>query len=122
MDAGELSRRVRAVLRRRDRSDAVRDELTGPEGIVMHLRAYEAFVEDRPLQLTPKEFSVLRLLLEHRGEVLSTDALSTRIWGYETFGSRNFVEAHISRLRSKIREAGPADVICTVRGVGYVIR
>ena len=122
MDAGELNRRVRAVLRRRDRSEAARDELTGPEGILMRLRAYETFVEDRPLQLTPKEFAVLRLLLEHRGEVLSTDALSTHIWGYETFGSRNFVEAHISRLRSKLRKAGATEVVCTVRGVGYVIR
>ena len=42
---------------------------------------------------------MLRLLLEHRGEVIHPDELSVSIWGYETFGSRNFVEAHISRLR-----------------------
>ena len=44
------------------------------------------------------------------------------VWGYETFGSRNFVEAHISRLRRKLSRAGTVGAIKTVRGVGYVIR
>ena len=88
----------------------------------MHLRAHEARVDDRVLDLTPKEFAVLRLMLERRGEVLETDTISTQIWGYETFGSRNFVEAHISRLRAKLLQAGADGVITTVRGIGYVIR
>ena len=65
---------------------------------------------------------MLRLMLERRGEVLETDTISTQIWGYETFGSRNFVEAHISRLRAKLLQAGADGVITTVRGIGYVIR
>lgn len=88
----------------------------------MHLRAHEARVEDRLLDLTPKEFAVLQLMLERRGEVLKTDAISSEIWGYETFGSRNFVEAHISRLRAKLLGAGADRVISTVRGIGYVVR
>jgi len=54
--------------------------------------------------------------------LLPTNTISAQIWGYETFGSRNFVEAHISRLRAKLNEAGAGEVITTVRGVGYVIR
>jgi DNA-binding response OmpR family regulator len=54
-------------------------------------------------------------------QVSDAPPLST-IWGYETFGQRNFVEAHVSRLRSKLAEVGAADVVSTVRGVGYVIR
>ena len=88
----------------------------------MNLRAHEVSVSGVKPQLTPKEFAVLRLMLERRGEVLTTDAISTQIWGYETFGSRNFVEAHISRLRKKLCDTGAVDVISTVRGVGYVIR
>ena len=122
MNASELNRRVRAVLRRRHRRDTSRDELPGPSSVMMRLRAHETYVGDEPLHLTPKEFSVLRLLLERRTEVLTTDTISTQIWGYETFGSRNFVEAHISRLRAKLARAGAADVVSTVRGVGYVIR
>jgi DNA-binding response OmpR family regulator len=121
MDAAELNRRVRAVLRRHGRRGEVHD-LFGPDDVVVRVRAYEVFVGEREVRLTPKEFSVLRLLLERRGEVLTTDRISTEIWGYETFGSRNFVEAHVSRLRSKLSRAGASSVLTTVRGVGYVIR
>ena len=122
MDSAELNRRVRAVLRRRTRPGVERQELEGPGGIVMHPGAHKVLVNEEQLNLTPKEFSMLRLLLEHKNEVMTTDDISTAIWGYETFGQRNFVEAHVSRLRSKLAEAGTSDVISTVRGVGYVIR
>ena len=118
----ELNRRIRAILRRRGGWDETPDALVGPAGVEMHLRAHEARVDDRVLDLTPKEFAVLRLMLERRGEVLETDTISTQIWGYETFDSRNFVEAHISRLRAKLLQAGADGVITTVRGIGYVIR
>ena len=118
----ELNRRIRAILRRRGGWHETPDELAGPAGVVMHLRAHETLIDDRVVDLTPKEFAVLRLMLERRGEVLKTDTISTQIWGYETFGSRNFVEAHISRLRAKLLQAGADGVITTVRGIGYVIR
>ncbi|MEZ4502089.1 MAG: response regulator transcription factor [Dehalococcoidia bacterium] len=117
----ELERRIHAVLRRA-RPERRPEALEGPEGLVLRPHAHEAFVRGRRLDLTPKEFAILRTLLEGRAHVLSSDELSTSIWGYETFGSRNFVEAHISRLRAKLRAAGAGEVIETVRGVGYVIR
>ena len=80
------------------------------------------WVGGEEVKFTPKEFAILRLLLEHRDEVISSDDLSVQIWGYETFGSRNFVEAHVSRLRSKLGKAGAPDVVTTMRGVGYVVR
>lgn len=123
LEIPELSRRVRAILRRsrggRARAD---DQLIGPDGIVMRLRSHAVCVGVEDVALTPKEFAVLRLLLEHRGEVINPDELSVEIWGYETFGSRNFVEAHVSRLRSKLAKAGAGDAVTTMRGVGYMIR
>jgi two-component system OmpR family response regulator len=65
---------------------------------------------------------LLRLLLEHRGEVLTADEISNAVWGHETFGARNFVESHISRLRSKLARAGASGVVTTVRGIGYIVR
>ena len=94
----------------------------GPEGLVMHVRLHEAHVGGSPLMLTPKESAILQLILERSGEVVAPNALSLAIWGYATFGSRNFVEAHISRLRGKLLEAGTTDLVRTVRGVGYVVR
>lgn len=120
-ELAELERRIRAVLRRSTgpRPD---DVLHGPEDIRLMLRAHEAFVGDKQVHLTPKEFDVLRVLLSRRGEVIAPDDLSVEIWGYETFGSRNYVEAHVSRLRSKLAEAGASDVVGTIRGVGYMVR
>ncbi len=117
----ELDRRVR-VLVRRDRLRQQSDELPGPEGLVMHVRSHEAYVGAERLTLTPKEFGILQVLLERRGEVVAPDQISLAVWGYETFGSRNFVEAHISRLRAKLSRAGTVGAIKTVRGIGYVIR
>lgn len=120
-EMAELERRVRAILRRATgpRPD---DLLHGPGDIRLLLRAHEAFVGERQVHLTPKEFEVLRVLLSRRGEVIPPDDLSVEIWGYETFGSRNYVEAHVSRLRGKLAECGADGVIGTVRGVGYMIR
>ncbi|MCA9851866.1 MAG: response regulator transcription factor, partial [Dehalococcoidia bacterium] len=100
-EIAELERRVRAILRRTTgpRPD---DVLHGPNDIRLLLRAHEAYVGDEQVHLTPKEFEVLRVLLSRRGEVIAPDDLSVEIWGYETFGSRNYVEAHVSRLRGKL--------------------
>lgn len=57
-----------------------------------------------------------------RGEAIAADALSSRVWGYETYGDRNYLEAQISRLRSKLAQAGAPSVIETVRGFGYIVR
>lgn len=117
----ELDRLVRARARRAaSRQRGV--ELQGPADIRMNVRAYEVFVGVERLSLTPKEFAILRLLLEHRGEVVETDRMSLNVWGHETYGSRNFVEAHISRLRQKLGRLGAGSIIATVRGIGYVVR
>jgi len=117
----ELDRRVRALLRR-SAGPRTEEVLIGPSDIRLHLRSHEVFVGDDILHLTPKEFDVLRVLLARRGEVVPPDDLSVEIWGYETFGSRNYVEAHVSRLRNKLADAGAPDTVATVRGVGYMIR
>lgn len=118
----ELAYRVQAIIRRQSGGERRDDRLQGPNTILMRVRAHTVSVGGRPLALTPKEFDVLHHLLERRGEVITADDLSVEIWGYETYGSRNYVEAHVSRLRTRLRLAGAPDVIETVRGAGYVIR
>ncbi len=118
----ELGYRIQAILRRRSGPFRTVDRLEGPHGIMMRVRAHTLAVRGQPLELTQKEFGVLQLLLERRGEVVTPDELSNEVWGYETFGSRNYVEAHLSRLRAKLGSAGVANAVETVRGTGYVIR
>ena len=74
----------------------------------------------RPVDLTAKEFELLRLLLSHPNRVFTRDFLLEHIWGYDYYGSTRTVDMHISRLREKIEDdpASPTYIV-TVRGVGY---
>lgn len=118
----EVMRRARALLRRRRVEEPAASSLDGPAGLHLDRSAHRASVAGEAVDLTQKEFALLLLLLERREDVMSADDISRAVWGYETFGARNFVEKQISRLRAKLSVAGAGDVVSTVRGVGYVIR
>ncbi len=98
------------------------EALFGPEGLTMYLRACVVACRGAELRLTTSEYELLRVLLEGRGEVQSADALSLSVNGYRTLGSKNYIEAHISRLRAKLATVGARGVVETVRGYGYVVR
>ncbi len=115
----ELVARVKSILRR---SSARRREPGG--GVLMHgsLRIdsgrREVTVEEREVQLAPKEFDLLWELLDHRGIVLTRDQLLERVWGYTFAGDTRTVDVHVGQLRRKL---GPACPIVTVWGVGYKV-
>lgn len=117
----DIVRQVHAALQSA-RDEVLDDILEGPDGLVMSQRSRHVAVDGRPVALTPKAFDVLRILLERRGEILSVDQIALAVWGYATLGSPNFVEAQISRVRSRLATAGRSDMIWTIRGVGYMIR
>ena len=89
--------------------------------IVLDTRARTVTASGHVLRLTVSEFELLKLLVSRRGTVLATDDIAREIWGYQSAGSANFLQAHVSRLRRKLREAGAKDPISTVRGVGYIV-
>lgn len=95
--------------------------LRGPRSLSLNTRTRRVHRNDLELPVTRREFDLLRVLLEHQGEVVTADDLSREVWGHGTFGSRNYLDARMSRLRSKLRVAGASGTIETVRGVGYVI-
>jgi DNA-binding response OmpR family regulator len=116
---GEFLARVRAALRRGLTSAAPIQEIeAGP--LRLDLAARRAFRADRELNLAPREFDLLSLLMRHRGAVLSRDLLLARVWGEDFPGDPRTVDVHIRWLRQKI-EADPSNPewIVTVRGVGY---
>ena len=102
-------------------TEPVTDE-TANDGIELDARGRRLFVAGTEIELTAIEFDLLTLLLGNRGTVVSANRIAREVWGYQTAGSRNFLQAHVSRLRSKLHDAGLPDAITTVRGVGYVIR
>lgn len=96
--------------------------LYGPADVELHPAARLAFCGGHELQLTSTEFALLQELLTQGGSVVSVDELSEAVWGHETLGAPNYVEAHVSRLRRKLREVGAGRVVETVRGAGYRVR
>ena len=121
----ELIARIRAVLRRADKNFLEAEEketlVLGP--IKMDLRQHKVMVRDNEIELTPKEFDLLHLLMSHPGRAFSREYLLENLWGYEFFGDTRTVDVHVRRLRQKI-EDNPAQPywLETVRGVGYRIR
>jgi DNA-binding response OmpR family regulator len=115
----ELLARVRAILRRAQPAAALPDELRFGD-IEVDFRSYEARKGGSPLEMTPKEFQVLRLLAARSGEVVTRDELLNEVWGYENYPTTRTVDNHVATLRAKI-ELDPANPehLRTVHGVGY---
>jgi DNA-binding response OmpR family regulator len=90
--------------------------------VELHPDSREVFVKGEPVELTRREFDLLCCLMEHRGKVLSRNALLNMVWGYDYAGETNTVDVYIRFLRSKIDEKNGARLIETIRGVGYTIR
>lgn len=81
---------------------------------------YEAFLGEERLELTPKEFDLLRLMASNQGKVYTREALLEKVWGYEYSGDTRTVDVHIRHLRQKLKDdSNYPNYIETVRGVGY---
>lgn len=81
-----------------------------------------ALRHDRTIELTMKEFELLKYLMEHPREVLTREQILENVWGYDFLGESNVIEVYIRYLRLKIEDEGEKRLIQTVRGVGYVLR
>jgi DNA-binding response OmpR family regulator len=126
----ELTARIRAVLRRHHEVRALEAELTevratlaGPE-LEEGLRFDEArrgvWFRGEPLELRPREYSLLNFLARHKGQVFTRETLLSHVWGYESNIDERTVDVHVRRLRSKLAGVDPdVDVILTEWGVGY---
>jgi two-component system, OmpR family, response regulator NblR len=82
----------------------------------------QAVRNDRAIELTMKEFELLKFLMEHPREVLTREQILENVWGYDFMGESNVIEVYIRYLRLKIEGEGQKRLIQTVRGVGYVLR
>lgn len=119
----ELIARVKARIRR---SHSMQDELRLKNqklvirDVVIDCDRFEVTVKGEKLELTPKEFELLRFLAEKPGKVLSRELLLEKIWGYDFVGDSRTVDVHIRHIRQKLEKApGAPNFIETVRGVGY---
>jgi two-component system response regulator VicR len=116
----ELLARVRALLRRAQpgKSSAPDELLLGD--VRVDFRSFEAKKDGEPLELTRKEFGILRYLASRAGEVVTRDQLLNEVWGYESYPTTRTVDNHVASLRAKIeRDPASPEHLRTVHGVGY---
>lgn len=114
----ELMARVRAALRRGPAGAA--KGVYSHNGLTLDDARHEVTLEGETLELTLKEFELLKILMENAGCVMPRDTLLDRIWGYGYAGETRTLDMHIRSLRQKLRDdAGGSGFIATVRGVGY---
>ena len=116
-DTGEVVARVRRILRRRPGADS--PDLVRCGDIAIDAARCEVAFKGRLVDLTFKEYELLKFLVNHKGKVFSRESLLSSVWGYDYFGGDRTVDVHIRRLRSKLDDT---DCIETVRNIGYRCR
>jgi DNA-binding response OmpR family regulator len=117
----ELLARVRAVLRRAPTLQEEHRLSTGE--LVIEDERHQVRVAGRPIELTPKEFELLKILAENPGVVMERDFLLEKVWGYAFAGATRTLDVHIRRLRQKIGDDPQSPrYIETVHGLGYKFR
>lgn len=112
-----LLRKIAAVLRRSSKQDETPRTIRYRD-LMLDLDGYKVHAGEKRVDLTPREFEILRELLTHQGRILTRQNLLQTLWKYEFFGEERIIDTHIKNLRKKL---GTADYIETIRGVGYRI-
>ncbi|WP_041273062.1 response regulator transcription factor [Desulforapulum autotrophicum] len=117
----ELMARIRALLRR----DGKRDTILTAGPLSLNTISRTVTLDNGPISLTSKEFSILEFLLHNRGSAVSRFNMAEHVWGneFDPFSMSNFVDVHIKNLRKKISPPGDKypPIIRTIRGIGFII-
>lgn len=124
----EMVARVKAQLRRYkkynlSKPESIDNTILVHSGLVMNIKTHDCFLNEKPIVLTPTEFAILRILLEHKGEVVNSEKLFHEIWQDEYYSkNNNVITVHIRHLREKMNDTvDNPKYIKTIWGVGYKI-
>lgn len=112
----ELSARVAAIIRRKNFDGS---DILNFQNISIDTRAKIVLVNGNPLELTKKEYELLLYFISNKKRVISKNAIAEHLWGDDMQGNNDFIYTHIKNLRKKLIEAGDADYIKSVYGMGY---
>lgn len=114
----ELLARIKAVLRRNIKEE--QSQVINVGNLMIDLDRHEVLKSGKTVELTLKEFELLRLLIVNKGKVLTRDYLLDKVWGYEYYGETRTVDVHVRHLRQKIEDDDRnPKYIETIRGIGY---
>ncbi len=118
----ELLARMRVAIKRNERQDLKEEsKIFKIKGLEVDDIKRQAKYEGKPIELTKKEYELLRYLLENKNIALDRERILEKVWGYDYYGDTNVIDVYIRYLRAKIDQTYNIDLIKTVRGVGYAI-
>ncbi|MGM0877234.1 MAG: response regulator transcription factor [Bacillota bacterium] len=113
----ELLARLRALARRN--FSPIREEILSIENLTMNRTSQSLQMDQQVIQLTPREYQLLDLFVQNKGQVLTRDIIFDRVWGNETDVSYKTIDATVKLLRKKLTKFGKGDWLASIRGVGY---
>ncbi|MEW8995285.1 response regulator transcription factor [Clostridium sp.] len=108
-----LIKRVKAVLRRTNTLDE--EARLSFEDILIDVNCFKVWVDEKEIELTAKEFELLKIFIKNKRKILTREMLLNQLWGYDFYGDSRVIDTHIKNLRYKLK----VDYIKTIRGVGY---
>lgn len=118
----ELLARIRLAIKKHSNTRKEEAGVLRCGKLTLDPERYEVRYAEKPVELTHREFELLRVLLENKNIVISRDTLLQKVCGYDYMGETNVIDVYVRYLRSKLDEVQGVRIIQTVRGVGYVIR
>lgn len=113
----ELMSRIKAVLKRTDKSGEKASQAYSFKGLQVNPKSYEIKIDGNKVTVTPKEFELLLYFIHNKNTVITRDAILNKIWGYDFYGDSRTVDTHIKMLRSNLGQY--RELIKTIWGVGY---
>ncbi|MCR5835439.1 MAG: response regulator transcription factor [Lachnospiraceae bacterium] len=117
----ELLARIRVALKRKSTDRSEGEKLTW-KNVTMDIDRHEVLVDGNSVELTNREFELLKMLLQNKNIVLAREKIMDQVCGYDYMGETNVVDVYVRYLRTKIDDKYGIKMITTVRGVGYVIK
>jgi len=115
----ELAFRIKRLLWQKNK--LANQEVIKIGSLIIYLARYEVWMGDKRVELTFKEYELLKYLASHRGRAFNRESLLNVVWGYNYYGGTRTVDVHVRRIRAKIGD-DQEDYIRTIRGVGYMFR
>lgn len=120
-DSNVLIAKLQAILRRSYEIDNRESKIIKHNSMELHMEEMILSHQDKKLELTKNEFRILKLLLEHKGQVVSRNEIMKDLWNDEIYVNENTLTVNVNRLRGRLEGIGLCDVISTKKGIGYCI-
>ena len=118
----ELLARIRLVLKKCGNVQSGDKNVITYNKLTMDLQRYEVYYDEDKIELTHREFELLKVLLENKNIVISRETLMQKVCGYDYMGETNIIDVYVRYIRSKLDSVYDVKIIQTVRGVGYCIK